>query len=541
MSYSSEVIASAPYLYLRLNDASGSTVADSSGNGKTGSVSGAAGLTFEQTSIIPTTTDKCLKFPGGTGSYLYNSAAQMAGLTGASAITLETFYKPEVVTGYTKYLARIIGFGFTAFEVYVNTGGYLVINASPAAGDTNNTHTTTGHTAIAAGNVYHLVVVADFANDKILAYINGTKVADVSKTWTATTVTMGISNANLTYYGYLTGSASGPYGWVDDLAIYGKALSGSEVSAHYLAGTQVVVSPPAGTVALNSFVPLILPMLVPAGAVALTGFNPQAGHIRFPDFGTVAISGMAPSLSGNQAVPSASIAVSGFVPNPTVETRPGFGTVALSGKVPSLKGDTKPTAGSVAISGKSPARYVWEPPAVVSWQMVYTLTLTGAADGQSDVVLPMASFQSRARAAAQTYLGVVVPWTTAYAAAIALRPNGTLVIAAGPRYADGTENLTIMLRATLDRVDVDRGPKNSSITLHGYYAASTLPVQTRNLSGVSYVRTGETNQIRSSVDIWVRPGDTAVDPTTGTSVSVDTITYVISPSRQEMTVADAGI
>lgn len=196
---------------------------------------------------------------------------------------------------------------------------------------------------------------------------------------------------------------------------------------------------------------------------------------------------------------------------------------------------------TVSIDGTAPARFFWEAPANVSWQMVYKLTLTGAPDGQTDVVLPMASFQSRARAAAQTYIGAVVPYTAAYAQAIALRPHGVLVISAGPKYSDGTENLTVILRATLDRVDVDRGPRNGSITLHGYYAATTRPVQTRQMRGVSYVHTGNTNTIRCNVDIWLRPGDTAVDPTTGLSITADTITYVISPGRQEMTVADRGI
>lgn len=196
-------------------------------------------------------------------------------------------------------------------------------------------------------------------------------------------------------------------------------------------------------------------------------------------------------------------------------------------------------SGSVVVTGKAPT-FTWAPPAAVSWQQVYLLTLTGAADGVADVVIPMESFQCRARRAASTYVGAQVPYTDAIAAAIAARPNGTLVITGGPRFADGTQSLTEIVRADLSRVDTDRGGRNASIALHAYAAAVTRTAQSRTMTGVSYVHTGASNQIRCAVDIWLRPGDTAVDPVTGLEVVAESISYVIGRGAHVMTVSDGN-
>jgi hypothetical protein len=98
-------------------------------------------------------------------------------------------------------------------------------------------------------------------------------------------------------------------------------------------------------------------------------------------------------------------------------------------------------------------------------QRVYLCTLTGSADGETDLTLPMSSFQFRLYDNGGSYLAIVVPNAPKYAAAISARINGQLVIRQGYRYSDGTEQTTEMARAGDIGLRYDIGPRSSSATI----------------------------------------------------------------------------
>lgn len=185
---------------------------------------------------------------------------------------------------------------------------------------------------------------------------------------------------------------------------------------------------------------------------------------------------------------------------------------------------------------KTPA-WSWEIPTSGSYQQIYRLILTGAADGLADATLPISSFQARLRLSGQTYLQAVVPYTAELADQILERPNGTMIIRAGLLFADGSETITELLRAAMDLPTTDLGSRSGSLTLSGYFAAQPGSGLTRTLKGVRSLRSGPTNQAQASIDYFLRPGDIAIEPTTGSAIDVGLITYTYSQRAQTMTVS----
>lgn len=502
MAYTDVILADAPVAYYRLNETSGTTAADASGNGRNGTFTGS---TLNQTGLVPAilSGNASVFFNNGGANYLTVPTSVRTALNGAAGITVEAWVKLEAL-GDSRSLFAIPNISTTlAFEGFFNSVGGLQLIARSISTESGVTDSVTAaNGTFNAGTVYHIVAVVDYANNDLIIYKNGVQVAaktdcafDFPALQNQTTAASKIAT-NITSL-----SANVVDGWLDEVAIYGRVLTPAEILEHYKAGTTIYYDAPLAELEVGGFNPVLLPVMMDLAELEVDGFAPGYMAAVYPDFTELEVAGFVPTAVARCNAPLAELEVDGF----------------------------------------APARILWNPPSTVSWRMAYRLTLTGAADGKSDVVLPMASFQSRARSAAKTYIGAVVPYTDEHAQAVSDRPNGQMVIEAGPVFANGVEALTEILRVDLDFVETDKGAKNRSITLHGYYDATVRPALTRQLAGVSYVRTGETNMIRASVDIWLRPGDQAVDPETGLSLTADTISYVISPTRQEMTVADRGI
>ena len=147
----------------------------------------------------------------------------------------------------------------------------------------------------------------------------------------------------------------------------------------------------------------------------------------------------------------------------------------------------------------------------------YYCTFTGAADGETDLVLPMKSWQARRRSAEPTFLSIVTPYTAARKAAIDARLNGTIQV--GMAYViNGVEYYReIICRADLDEdgdgsgIRVDRGGRNQSITLTGHKTES-FTWKSLDLQNVIY-ESEDGGYLRyrcSTPDLYLNPGDTAM-------------------------------
>ncbi|RLB92209.1 MAG: hypothetical protein DRH26_06790 [Deltaproteobacteria bacterium] len=168
----------------------------------------------------------------------------------------------------------------------------------------------------------------------------------------------------------------------------------------------------------------------------------------------------------------------------------------------------------------------------------YLFYLTGSADGETDIQIPIKSFQSRLRSGDPTYLSVAIQGTE-YASAISARANGDLVVKMA--YMDSAGDIQLaeeIARVLLESIDILEGGKNQSIVLSGHATTTPTP-KTVTLEDPIYSRLyeGKYRYRFAEPDLYLRPGDTVeVDDITFTA---DLISYSVNARNQLMEIAEA--
>jgi len=156
----------------------------------------------------------------------------------------------------------------------------------------------------------------------------------------------------------------------------------------------------------------------------------------------------------------------------------------------------------------------------------FYLTVTGAADGTTDIQIPISSFQARKRSGNPTYVSAVVPGFE-YAGQISDRANGELVITLGYEI-DGTVEFTEeILRVTLEEIRTDEGPTRRAISLSGT-KIETFATQIATVENSVYrsVQSGNLVHRFAHVDPFLNPGD--VCRTGNDEFTVDYIIYQVN-------------
>lgn len=221
--YSDVILADGPVGYWRLNDAVGSgTVADSSGNGYTGTVNG--GVTLGETGFLASAAT-CAKFDGSTG---YISCATANYFTGGD-ISVEGWILQLVRQPWARLLD--FGNGPASDNIFVTTSAGN--NDGPTMfgvyqGATASQWGTPGLEAL--GQWYHFVGVLS-GTDQVM-YVNGVAVV----TNTGSVVDNNVSRAD-NYIGHSNWAGDSYYnGYLAEVAVYNKALTAQQVANHYAAG-----------------------------------------------------------------------------------------------------------------------------------------------------------------------------------------------------------------------------------------------------------------------------------------------------------------
>lgn len=229
MGYSDVVLASTPLAYWRLGEAAGPTFADTSGNGH--ALTAQAGVTFNQAGAIPD-GNKAALFDGTTNA----RAATTSGVTawsGGTALSLEAWVKNAAWAAATHEVA--VSLGGVGHYLSCETG---LLNCSIFLGSqVINRY----DVATLSLNVWHHMVATWASGEPIRLYLDGagplvgTNNANQTGTLLAgTNIVVGMYNTTL-----LPTS-----GYIDEVAVYLRKLSTSEVAAHYLAGLQAVPANP---------------------------------------------------------------------------------------------------------------------------------------------------------------------------------------------------------------------------------------------------------------------------------------------------------
>lgn len=166
----------------------------------------------------------------------------------------------------------------------------------------------------------------------------------------------------------------------------------------------------------------------------------------------------------------------------------------------------------------------------------FYFTLTGAPDGETDLDIPMGSFQTRWKSGDPTFLQVVIPGID-YSSEISARPNGEMVIKMGFEVGGVVQITEELIRVDLETIDPHEGGRNRSIVLMGHKTV-TYENKTVALTGASYRRVADGKlRYRCDPHLYLRPGDTV--NINDDSFTVGDIIMIINTTEQTMEIAEA--
>jgi len=159
------------------------------------------------------------------------------------------------------------------------------------------------------------------------------------------------------------------------------------------------------------------------------------------------------------------------------------------------------------------------------YTLLYTLTITG----DTDIDIPISSFQCRLRSGEQSYLSVVIPGLD-YASVISDRPDGQLVINA-IYFNDGVPRKGAEIaRVNIDSVRIDEGSINKSITITGY-RQEAYNAETHVLANYTYMclKDGKYRYRFPQPELQLKPGHTVI--VNGISFIANVISYYVRVSK----------
>jgi hypothetical protein len=210
--YRARVMADAPIAYWRLGETSGTTAVDE----KT-TVNGtyAGGYSLGIAGPLVNDTNKAVDLNGTSGRV---DVPDVPALRLSSKVSIEAWVKPDTLTG-----SRWIVNRGTLYYLYIDAGStYFGVRAP------GGTYPYAITTTVTAGPWQHLVGTYDGAN--VILYRNGVNVAQ-----TAAAGTIDAAAHALTL-GSFSSAANFFDGSIDEVAIYGSALSAAVVLEHYRRG-----------------------------------------------------------------------------------------------------------------------------------------------------------------------------------------------------------------------------------------------------------------------------------------------------------------
>ncbi len=216
------------------NEGSGTSVADASGNGHTGTISGAIWTTAGR-------YGNALAFNGSDGSVSVANPNLPAG-----DYTWEVWVNPNQTTTFQALLvARGLGVSAGGIELDLNSAGRIAVYSNGAL-------RLTSAAALPVGSWSHVALTR--AGGTLRLYVNGT--ADPStgtdglaNSFSTCPLLIGVDNDS-----GCTGALNGYFaGRLDEVRIYGRALSASEIQADMNApiGGGSAATPPTGALTIN--------------------------------------------------------------------------------------------------------------------------------------------------------------------------------------------------------------------------------------------------------------------------------------------------
>jgi hypothetical protein len=226
-AYAGVVIGDTPAGYWRLGESSGSTAADSSGNGRDGTYSGP---TLGAAGLLVGDSDKAITNGGGDNTTIPNGSWINSG----TAFSVEAIIKPSSLSGTHTIASAYQSAAFSNSRFTLRFDGSTL---KLYTFDSVTFYFATCSASFSTGVKHH--VIATYNSGTIKFYIDGVLAGTgyVPPTNNAVTVAFVI--------GSLVGGAENFIGELDEVAYYGYELSAAQASIHY--DVSIGLPPPAPT------------------------------------------------------------------------------------------------------------------------------------------------------------------------------------------------------------------------------------------------------------------------------------------------------
>lgn len=215
MTYLSEVNADSPAGHWRQGEPSGTTMTDSSGNGRGGTYSS---VTLGATSLLVDDADTAATYGAGSSGTVTNAAWM-----NTTTFTAEAIIKPSTVSGTHVILSRHNSGASEVSWTFRLEGTQLKMLTWGASG--GGMVTTTASTTFAAGTTYHVAVTVS-GGINVTVYVNGASVGSSTRG-----TAMQAGTAPLRVGASFAGENFA--GVIDEAAFYVSALSAGRLDAHY--------------------------------------------------------------------------------------------------------------------------------------------------------------------------------------------------------------------------------------------------------------------------------------------------------------------
>lgn len=213
--YSAAVLADSPLAYWRLGESSGTTMVDSSGNGRDGTYAG--GYTLGATGLLTGDADTCVDFTNGEGRVADAAWMDVTSITVDCVVNLDAVNEEMLV----ERDSQGVGSDSRVFQFRVANGFLEFIYFTQSWGS----NLARGSTTLQAGITYHLAATYDGTTARV--YVDGVQDGTHDRVDTLNTGTRFI---NVGRSGYADIWPSD--GRIDEVAYYGTALSAARIAAH---------------------------------------------------------------------------------------------------------------------------------------------------------------------------------------------------------------------------------------------------------------------------------------------------------------------
>ncbi len=245
--YAAAVMADSPFAYWRFNETSGTTAADSSGNGIAGTYVNTP--TLGESGPLAGPGNTAVRFTRSSQEYM-NVAATFGG-AGWNELTVEAWVNVASGSGDFQAIVSSLGMNFVHLQVFP-IGGNVVFGTGGDAGLPILTPAqTTG---------WHHVALTAKAGDQRL-YLDGNLIGSAASPLgdviAASPIRVGAGFSGGRFFD----------GWIDEVAIYRSALSEAQIDAHIAAASQTDTPEPASMALLG------------AGLLGLAGLRRRAAGL----------------------------------------------------------------------------------------------------------------------------------------------------------------------------------------------------------------------------------------------------------------------